>query len=180
MSDAQVLIQRRLDALRRREAAAEQLLVGKGRVHRKNPEKAAKLPETECIQLKAVAKWEHFYSVDPSEYNRTKLERARDRLANTQKQLAKVAAQPFAMELAELHKEIAELEHVLAVIERITAESKRDLWEVLTERYVIDTITGDITLRSTGGKVLSETTMVNGVRYMVSEIRKILLTGGLV
>lgn len=180
MTDVRALLHHKLDALRVREAAAKQLLVGEGRLYRKSPEKAAKLPETEREQLKLVAKWELAFQREPSEYNRTKYERACARLANTQRQLAKVAQQPFAEEFKQLHKEIVEVEQALVVVERITAEYKRDLWEVLTERYAIDSITGDITLRATGGRVTATTVMVEGVRHPLSKIRETLLTGGLV
>lgn len=180
MTDARALLQHKLDALRVREEAAKQLLVGQGRVCRKSPEKAAKLPDTEREQTKLVAKWELAFQLDPSEYNSTKYERACSRLANTQRQIAKVAQLPFAEEFKQLHKEIAEIEQALAVVERIAAEYKRDLWELLTERYAIDSITGDITLRATGGRVTATTVMVEGVRHPLSKIRETLLTGGLV
>lgn len=180
MTDARALLQHKLDALRVRETAAKQLLVGEGRPYRKSPEKAAKLPETEREQTKLVAKWELAYKLDPTEFNHTKFQRACGRLANTQRQIAKLAQLPFAEELAQLRMEIVEIEQALAVVERIAAEYKRDLWELLTERYAIDSITGDITLRATGGRVTATTVMVEGVRHPLSKIRETLLTGGLV
>lgn len=178
MTDARALLQHKLDTLRVREAAAKQLLVGQGRPYRKSPEKAAKLPETEREQLKLVAKWQLTYQLDPTEYNHTKFERACARLANTQRQIAKLEQLPFAEELAQLRKEIVEIEQALVVVERIAAGYKRDLWELLTERYAIDSITGDITLRATGGRVTTTTVMVEGVRHPISKIRETLLTGG--
>lgn len=181
MTDTRALIQRKLDTLRAREAAAKQLLAGQGRVRRKSPDKAAKLPETERAQLKLVAKWETLHKHYPNTYTQTKYERACARLANTQRQLAKLTLQPFAEELAQLHKEIVELERVLAVIDQVAAEYHRELWELLTERYAIDNITGSITLRATGGSVSSYSEiMVKGKRYTLQYVRQVLLTGGLV
>lgn len=180
MTDTRALLQHKLDTLRVREAAAKQLLVGQGRVCRKNPDKAAMLPRTEREQTKLVAKWELAFQREPSEYNRTKYERACARLANTQRQITKLAQTPFVEEFKQLHKEITEVEHVINLLDKLITNYKRDLWEVLTERYVIDSITGDIMVRATGGRVTITTVMVDGVRHPLSKIREILLTGGLI
>ena len=171
---------RQLATLRVRETAAATLVEGKTTTATKCPVKAAKLPERERAQLSVLRKWEVRYKVRPSLFTQTKMNRAQERLANTQRQMAKLARNPFADELVYLRKDIRQIERMLAKIERVATEQQKALTLVLTELYDIDSITRVITKRSTGMPIKSTTIMVNGERIGLETARQLLMAGSLV
>ena len=180
MTPIEIELTYKVEALRVREAAAYQLLGGETGACNKRADLVAKLPDTERKLASLVAKWEAQYMIDPSEYSYAKYERARIRLANTQRQRAKVSNNPMTEELKAIREEIAALVMTLATLARHESEKQKLLWDILTERYAIDNITGGITVRATGSPVTAPFLTVNSVRHPIETVRQILLTGGLV
>jgi len=179
MRDILAELKQRADGLLARIEAANTLLRGDTTQYRKRADLVAKLPETLLKQEALVNKWQGIYNHAPIEYNREKLARAQARLRGTQRQVAKLAASPIANELAEMKAERTSLLAAIAVIEQHNEQSQSSLLEVLTERYVIDSISGDIIVRATGAPVTAAMLTVNGIRHPIKVVRELMLSGEL-